>query len=111
VPSLLDTPQKRDGHPSPEQVNSLDGDVPEAYSPSRVRAGDGMGRTRASGFMVCPKVPNYREGSLFIGNRRREGKSLRQEMNRLAAERDLSGVKASRPRGLVSAIDDNALLP
>jgi hypothetical protein len=28
--SLADTPQKRDGRPSPEQVNLTGGDVPEA---------------------------------------------------------------------------------
>jgi hypothetical protein len=28
--SLADTPQKRDGHPSPEQVKSMGGDVQEA---------------------------------------------------------------------------------
>jgi hypothetical protein len=28
--SLVDTPQKRDGRPSTEQVNSTDGEVPEA---------------------------------------------------------------------------------
>ena len=27
---LADTPQKRDGRPSPEQMNSMSGDVPEA---------------------------------------------------------------------------------
>ena len=27
---LVDTPQKRDGRPSPEQMNSMSGDVPEA---------------------------------------------------------------------------------
>jgi hypothetical protein len=48
-------------------VNSLDRDVLEAYS---------------------SRVPNCREGSQFIGSRRREGKSLRQEMKRLATERE-----------------------
>jgi hypothetical protein len=38
--------------------------------------------------VVCPRVPNCKEGSQFISNRRREGKSLRQEMKRLAAERE-----------------------
>ena len=30
VVPLADTPQKRDGRPSPEQMNSMSGDVPEA---------------------------------------------------------------------------------
>jgi hypothetical protein len=38
--------------------------------------------------VVCPRVPNCKKGSQFISNRRREGKSLRQEMKRLAAERE-----------------------
>jgi hypothetical protein len=52
-----------------------------------------MGRTRATGFVVCPREANCRKDSLFIGNRRREGKSSRQEMKRLAAGR---GGKPSR---------------
>jgi hypothetical protein len=47
---LADTPQKRYGHPSPEQVNSMKRRRSGGSTlPSRVRAGDGTGRTLCFG--------------------------------------------------------------
>jgi hypothetical protein len=73
---------------SPEQVSPWTETSRRPTLPSRVCAGDGTGRTRTTGFVVCPTQANCREDSLFIGNIRREGKSLRQEMKRLAAGRE-----------------------
>jgi hypothetical protein len=88
VPSLLDTPQKRDGRPSLEQVNSLDGDVLEAYSSIS------CARRRRNGenscYWICgvSKRSNRRKSSLVY--RKTEGGRgrVRQEMKRLAARRE-----------------------
>jgi hypothetical protein len=53
VVPLADTPQKRYGRPSPEQVNSMKRMHSGGSTlPSRVRAGDGTGSTAATGGVV-----------------------------------------------------------
>jgi hypothetical protein len=50
---LADTPQKRYGRPSPEQVNSMKRMCSGGSTfPSRVREGDGTGSTAATGGVV-----------------------------------------------------------